>query len=53
MIVEQLIAELLDLAEITRHVARTIGDPAISQELEKAADRVVELARIEAIRLDC
>jgi hypothetical protein len=45
---EQLVAELFDLAEMTRDLARKIGDPAISRELEEVADRVDELAHAEA-----
>jgi hypothetical protein len=44
----QTIVELFDLAEMTRDLARTIDDPAISRELEVAAARVDELARAEA-----
>jgi hypothetical protein len=33
---------------VTRDLARKIADPAISRELEEAADRVDELARAEA-----
>ena len=48
---DQPIVELLDLAELRRDLARTIGDSAIGRKLEEAAARVDELARAEARRI--